>query len=116
MHTTPPQDLPDRKRTWVVPVPNPGSTDLGSGGATLHALVQVAERLSASCRDTFVNGARLRGKSILILHTAGQLAAWRPMPLLDEEQHAVTNVDMVTLIIPSIEPSQTHKKAIPIPR
>ena len=64
-------ELEDRQRsgkidsgTLICAAPDPSrNTNIGSGGATLNALVAVTERLSALAGDTFINGARLQGQN-----------------------------------------------------
>ncbi|KAH8052133.1 hypothetical protein JL722_10231 [Aureococcus anophagefferens] len=71
---------------------------LGSGGATLHALLTVAERLSAAAGDETCGADRLRGKKVLILHSGASGlnggALWLPVPL-DAGGGPAASVDVV---------------------
>ena len=67
----------------IIPVSDLAGEKLGSGGATLDALVEVVEHLSSVAGDPFHNEQRLRGKRILILHTGGLVynpMSWLPAP------------------------------------
>ena len=53
----------------VLAVPDPSSSAApGSGGATLNALLSVAEFLSARAADTSINTAHLEDQRIIVLH------------------------------------------------
>ena len=65
----------------IIAVSDLAGARMGSGGATLDALVMVVEHLSSLNGDPHHNEQRLKGKRILILHTGGNTynpASWLP--------------------------------------
>ena len=67
----------------IIPVSDLAGAKMGSGGATLAALVDIVEYLSSMNGDPYHNEHRLKGKRILILHTGGLTynpAPWLPAP------------------------------------
>lgn len=72
------QELLLRQRRGLIPnetlclsVPDPASVRVGSGGATLNALVAVSEYLSARAGRAFIDADTLQDAKILILHSGG---------------------------------------------
>jgi len=96
--------------TLMVPVADlDGETSMGSGGATLHALVQIVERLSALAGDPYLNEARLKGKRVLILHSGaspGNPTPWIPAPIRDENGRAMSGA---CALINALSPLTTHE-------
>ena len=77
---------------------------MGSGGASLQALVAIVERLSARAGDPYLNERRLLGKRILILHSGASFCnptPWTPTPACDIEGHSMTGVRSLLQALPS---------------
>ena len=81
----------------VIPVADLGGQRMGSGGATLDALVEVVEHLSSLAGDPYHNEQRLKGKRILILHTGGSTtynpASWIPSPQCSSDGRPQTAIE-----------------------
>ena len=66
------------KNALVIASPDPDGSFIGSGGATMNAMLHVTEHLSARAGATFVDSAVLVGKHVIIMHVDGES---RRMPL-----------------------------------
>ena len=66
------------KNALVIASPDPDGSFIGSGGATMNAMLHVTEHLSARAGATFVDSAVLIGKHVIIMHVDGES---RRMPL-----------------------------------
>ncbi|MDX9755056.1 MAG: L-fucokinase [bacterium] len=58
-------------QTLLLAVPDPSSERVGSGGATLNALLTVTEYLSARAGLSFIDPELLRTSRLLIIHSGG---------------------------------------------
>jgi hypothetical protein len=85
--------------THLISVPDATVAGGGSGGATLNAILVIAEHLSARAGDTFINSAHLAGQAIILLHVGAQcpelLPAFVALPVVDEEGEGIANVDIL---------------------
>ena len=61
--------IPDT--TILLAVPDPSSERVGSGGATLNALLTVSEYLSARAGLSYIDPEILQDSKILIIHSGG---------------------------------------------
>ncbi|HQL63936.1 MAG TPA: L-fucokinase [bacterium] len=101
-----------RQRRGIIPeesvvlaVPDPASVRVGSGGATLNALVSIAEHLSARAGYTVINPDVLRSSRILVLHSGGDSRriphcsvrgkAFCSLPAINGDGELCTPVDML---------------------
>ncbi len=91
--------------TLLLAVPDPSSMRVGSGGATLNALVAVAEHLSARASRTFIDPEVIAHARILVLHSGGDSQrvptcsvcgkAFSTLPAVDEEGELYTPLDFL---------------------
>ena len=100
----------DMEQTLTIPVSDlDGESSMGSGGATLHALVQIVERLSALAGDPYLNEDRLKGKRVLIFHSGfapGNPTPWIPSPIRDEEGIPMSGA---SVLINTLAPLTAHE-------
>ncbi|MEW6236892.1 MAG: L-fucokinase [Candidatus Omnitrophota bacterium] len=106
------QELLLRQKRGVIPeetillaVPDPSSARVGSGGATLNALVAVAEYLSAQAGRSFIDPEVISSSHILILHSGGDSQripscsvcgkAFSTLPALGEDGELLTPLDLL---------------------
>lgn len=92
------QELLLRQRRGLIPeetlclsVPDPASARVGSGGATLNALLAVSEYLSARAGRAYISADTIQDTKILVLHSGGD---GRRVP-----QSSVTGKSFVSLPI-----------------
>ena len=82
----------------IIAVSDLAGAKMGSGGATLDALVMVVEHLSSLNGDPYHNEQRLKGKRILILHTGGNTynpASWLPSTQCASDGRPQTAIELL---------------------